>query len=206
MSLFSACLFSFCLAPFISQSKIYLIFLNQPAPILGARIYGNEFMKKNNNKHRNSNYNNQIYSLNYRFDSISCAGKISGTALDLIKKYNELAKEAQGNADYVEAENFRQYAEHYRKIVTEINERRNQQRVPAAKDAENQQQPATTDTTEEAPAAAEEPAVAAAEAAPRREFKIIEIKDSEQPEEATTKPARTRGRRTAKAAEEIAAI
>ncbi len=163
-------------------------------------------MKKNNNKHRNNNYNNQIYSLNYRFDSISCAGKISGTALDLIKKYNELAKEAQGNADYVEAENFRQYAEHYRKIVTEINERRNQQRVPAAKDTEIQQQPEAADAAEESPAAAEEPAVAAAEAAPRREFKIIEIKDSEQPEEAATKPARTRGRRTAKAAEEIAAI
>ena len=71
-------------------------------------------MRKNNKYRNNNNYNSQIYSLNYKFDSISSAGKISGTALDLIKKYNELAKEAQGNADYVEAENFRQYAEHYR--------------------------------------------------------------------------------------------
>ncbi len=83
-------------------------------------------MRKNNKYRNNNNYNSQIYSLNYKFDSISSAGKISGTALDLIKKYNELAKEAQGNADYVEAENFRQYAEHYRKIVTEINERKDQ--------------------------------------------------------------------------------
>ena len=81
-------------------------------------------MKKNNNKYRNNN--NQIYSLNYKFDSCSIAGKISGTALDLIKKYNELAKEAHGNNDYVNAEIFRQYAEHYRKIVTDINEKRNQ--------------------------------------------------------------------------------
>ncbi len=87
-------------------------------------LYGNCFMKKI--KYRNNNnYNNQVYSINYKFDSISPAGKCSGTALDLIKRYNELAKEAQGNGNYVEAEVFRQYAEHYRKIVTEINERKN---------------------------------------------------------------------------------
>lgn len=69
-----------------------------------------------------------MYSLNYKFDSVSAAGKFSGTALDLIKRYNELAKEAQSNGNYVEMEVFRQYAEHYRKIVTEINERKNQHR------------------------------------------------------------------------------
>ena len=76
-------------------------------------------------KYRNNNNYNQVYSINYKFDSISPAGKFCGTALDLIKRYNELAKEAQGNGNYVEAEVFRQYAEHYRKIVTEINERKN---------------------------------------------------------------------------------
>ncbi|MBQ9270818.1 MAG: DUF4167 domain-containing protein [Alphaproteobacteria bacterium] len=82
-------------------------------------------MKKiNNNKFRG----NTVYSLNYKFDSISPAGKYSGTALDLIKRYNELAKEAQSNGDYVGMEVFRQYAEHYRKIVTEINERKYQAR------------------------------------------------------------------------------
>lgn len=86
-------------------------------------------MKKINNKfHNNGNNNNTIYSLNYKFDSVCSAGKFSGTALDLIKKYNELAKEAHSNGNYVEMEVFRQYAEHYRKIVTEINERKNQQR------------------------------------------------------------------------------
>jgi len=82
-------------------------------------------MKKvSNNKFRG----NAVYSLNYKFDSVSPAGKCSGTALDLIKRYNELAKEAQNNGDYVEMEVFRQYAEHYRKIVTEINERKYQAR------------------------------------------------------------------------------
>lgn len=98
-------------------------------------------MKKTNNKYRNNNAN-QIYSLNYKFDSNSIAGKFSGTALDLIKKYNELAKEAHLNNDYVTAEVFRQYAEHYRKIVTEINEKRqaqsqNQKVVTFPKNAED---------------------------------------------------------------------
>lgn len=86
--------------------------------------------KINNGKFRNNNSSssNTIYSLNYKFDSVCSAGKFCGTALDLIKKYNELAKEAHSNGDYVEMEVFRQYAEHYRKIVTEINERKNQQR------------------------------------------------------------------------------
>ena len=89
-------------------------------------------MKRTNNKFRNNNYNNQIYSLNYKFDSNSIAGKVSGTALDLIKRYNELAKEAHTNNDYVSAEVFRQYAEHYRKIVTEINEKKNQPAITTA--------------------------------------------------------------------------
>ena len=95
-------------------------------------------MKKTNNKYRsggNNSSNSTIYSLNYKFDSNSIAGKISGTALDLIKRYNDFAKDAQSNNDYVNAEIFRQYAEHYRKIVTEINERKNQQRQAFA--AEN---------------------------------------------------------------------
>lgn len=90
-----------------------------------------------------------VYSLNYKFDSVSAAGKISGTALELIKKYNELAKEAQGNGNYVEMEVFRQYAEHYRKIVTEINERKNQPREYGNdKNAENAA-PENTEVKEE---------------------------------------------------------
>jgi len=81
------------------------------------------YMKKQNNRFRSGN-NNNGYTLNYKFDSVSIAGKISGTALDLIRRYNDLAKEAQSNGDYVDMEIYRQYAEHYRKIVTEINERR----------------------------------------------------------------------------------
>lgn len=144
-------------------------------------------MKKTNNKYRNNNnnsnnYNNQIYSLNYKFDSCSVAGKCSGTALDLIKRYNELAKEAHSNNNYVEAEVFRQYAEHYRKIVTEINERKTQYQANVAarenERSENMVQPETvaqevvqqpSETTPIVQSPVEAPKVV------KRAFKVIEI-------------------------------
>lgn len=143
-------------------------------------------------KYRNNNYNNQVYSINYKFDSVSPAGKCTGTALDLIKKYNELAKEANSNGNYVEAEVFRQYAEHYRKIVTDINERKNS-RFNNNQDAENQpateenQQPVEKNESAEAPAAQtaaeqQEPAAEKALIEPkpktaRKSFKVIEVAD-----------------------------
>lgn len=170
---------------------------------IGA-VFVVRFMKKNNKYRSNNNYNNnnnQIFSLNYKFDSISPAGKISGTALDLIKRYNELAKEAQGNADYVEAENFRQYAEHYRKIVTEINERkvqrfgaaREENAAPAAEKAAVPAENLTADSgSNEIPAPGEKAVLSETETsapveapapAERRSFKVIEINpaDAEKP-------------------------
>lgn len=176
-------------------------------------------MKKMNNKYRNNN--NQIYSLNYKFDSTSIAGKISGTALDLIKKYNELAKEAHSNGNFVDMEVFRQYAEHYRKIVTEINEKRNlNQNRSQDKHYDNQEQLAdseaavSNDNSEETSVVTEpeknnvvEMPVAEAANAPRREFKVIEISAEEenaavaQNETASEqpKPKRTYRRKTAAA-------
>lgn len=155
--------------------------------------------KINNGKFRNNNSSssNTIYSLNYKFDSVCSAGKFCGTALDLIKKYNELAKEAHSNGDYVEMEVFRQYAEHYRKIVTEINERKSQQR-------ENNQPAKNTEETpaENAPVAdnglveteaapQESPALQSEEVATadkpvrrRRSFKIVTV-GAEKTSEAT---------------------
>ncbi len=118
-------------------------------------------MKKINNKYRSNNSSTNtstIYSLNYKFDSNSIAGKVNGTALELIKRYNDFAKDAQSNNDYVSAEIFRQYAEHYRKIVTEINERKNQLRQTAAEANDNR---STAESETSAPEKAEnkEPAV-----------------------------------------------
>ena len=113
-------------------------------------------MKKTKYRNNQNNYNNQIYSINYKFDSISPAGKCSGTALDLIKRYNELTKEAHGNGNYVEAEVFRQYAEHYRKIVTEINERKNTRFPLKEQENEDQTLQSSQNKAEETPVAENE--------------------------------------------------
>ena len=118
--------YGFALVRF-SRNKFYFALVLTRFSIRWSERYLLVTYMKKNNKYRNNN-NNQIFSLNYKFDSSSIAGKFSGTALDLIKRYNELAKDSQSNGDYVNAEVFRQYAEHYRKIVTEINERKNQMR------------------------------------------------------------------------------
>ncbi|MBR6356003.1 MAG: DUF4167 domain-containing protein [Alphaproteobacteria bacterium] len=182
-------------------------------------------MKKinNNNKFRG----NAVYSLNYKFDSVSPAGKCSGTALDLIKRYNELAKEAQNNGDYVGMEVFRQYAEHYRKIVTEINERkyqsREQQSANNAPSENGESAPVAdnglveTESAAPAPSAPVEPTentpTAPAEKPQmrrRRNFTVVEVSEPEKaPEESAaeteSKPRRRpytrRNKATAEAAE-----
>ena len=146
-------------------------------------------MKKINNKYRNNNYNNQVYSLNYKFDSTSPAGKVTGTALDLIKKYNDLAKDSMSNNDYVTAEVYRQYAEHYRKIVTEINEKK-MQRNNFNHEAENvveanvaEKQVAENDNVMETQAS--EVAAAPVEDAPvveKKAFTVIEISEAQNAE------------------------
>ena len=134
-------------------------------------------MKRINNKYRNNNGNNQIYSLNYKFDSTSIAGKFSGTALDLIKRYNELAKDASSNNDYISAEIFRQYAEHYRKIVTDINEKKNQNRQQYMQQDNQAQenQEAEAQMTSQAEIVEEQ----AAEPVEKKSFTVVEISHAE---------------------------
>ena len=150
-------------------------------------------MKKTNNKYRNSGSGISLYSLNYKFDSLSSAGKISGTALELIKKYNELAKEAHSNGNYTEMENFRQYAEHYRKIVTDINEKKNSfKQTDAANSgatAENEKKTETIAANEEKVQEKTEEATPVSEKKVRKtakQFKVVEIKPEKQ-EETTEK-------------------
>lgn len=169
-------------------------------------------MKKQNNRFRNGNNNNNGYTLNYKFDSVSIAGKISGTALDLIRRYNDLAKEAQSSGDYVEMEIYRQYAEHYRKIVTDINERRqtrfeNQNKVEESngQDAENSTNEETTTTVaDEGEKTAPVEVVSApngyVETLPANEpvkaFQVVEIKEDEKITAENPKPKRVYRKRT----------
>ncbi len=147
-------------------------------------------MRKNNNRFRGNNNNS---GLNYRFDSLSPAGKYSGTALDLIKRYNELAKEAGAAGNYVEMEVFRQYAEHYRKIVTEFNERKNlnqnqQKPEEQSENTPNDENTVSDETSQDNNAPEEdssEPEVIKARplSLKRKTLKIVEVKESEIPEE-----------------------
>lgn len=166
-------------------------------------------MKKQNNRFRNGNNNNNGYTLNYKFDSVSIAGKISGTALDLIRKYNDLAKEAQSSGNYVDMEIYRQYAEHYRKIVTDINEKR-QARYEAINKSEDENSAEIVENKNEeeikeqniektTPIQVEEAANGYVETLPANEpvkaFQVVEISE-EKKETEPAKPKRIYRRRT----------
>ena len=114
----------------------------------------------------------------YKFDSVSPAGKYNGTALDLIKRYNDLAKEAHSAGDFVEMEVFRQYAEHYRKIVTEINERRGFKPESPAQVEKNEapveQKAPETSVAQSVSEPASEP-VSEAVKTQKKSFKVIEL-------------------------------
>lgn len=161
-------------------------------------------MKKQNNRFRNgNNNNNNCYTLNYKFDSVSIAGKISGTALDLIRRYNDLAKEAQGCGNYVEMEIYRQYAEHYRKIVTDINERRqNRQESQQTNQpkVEEPTEPEETETPKAEPVAIEPASNGYVETLPAQEapksFTVVEISEPTEKVEEVTKPKRVVRRKT----------
>ena len=164
-------------------------------------------MKKQNNRFRNGN-NNNGYTLNYKFDSVSIAGKMSGTALDLIRRYNDLAKEAQSCGDYVEMEIYRQYAEHYRKIVTDINERRQNNRQENQNKAEEtsvENTSAEENTTNNSETSETQEVVPAdngyVETLPAKEtsktLHIVEIK--EEAEKTVEKPKRVYRRKTSTA-------
>lgn len=164
-------------------------------------------MKKQNNRYRNGN-NNNGYTLNYKFDSVSIAGKISGTALDLIRKYNDLAKEAQSSGDYVNMEIYRQYAEHYRKIVTDINERR-QTRIENNYNKNNDTDTQVVETENNNVETDEKPEIVEAVASDngyvetlpasevvQKTFEVVEISEEESKTEEAVKPKRVCRRKT----------
>ncbi len=153
-----------------------------------------------------------MYNLNYRFDSVSPAGKFSGTALDLIKRYNELAKEASSAGNYVEMEVFRQYAEHYRKIVTDINERKNasQPQVQAKSqetvdDASEQTNSAPIE--EEKPEQSTEVITQKPLSLKKKTLTVIEVKENDQVEQSKEeKPKRIYKKKAPKTEDSAAAV
>ncbi len=179
--------------------RIFLFVFLIVIQALIALKHGCVSMKKINRFHGNSN---NAYSLNYKFDSISPAGKCNGTALDLIKRYNDLAKEAHSGGNFVEMEIFRQYAEHYRKIVTEVNDRRGY-RLENVTQSENKSAPmpvyvASVENTTQQPSAEDiSPVDELALKPAQKAFKVIELalQDTELPEDPIVAPKPKRASR-----------
>ncbi len=75
------------------------------------------------------------------FESSGPEGKVRGTPAQIIDKYNQLARDAQLANDRVAAENFRQHAEHYTRLLgeaqREIEARREQQEAQQRQQREN---------------------------------------------------------------------
>ena len=55
------------------------------------------------------------------YDSNGPEVRIRGTAFQICEKYEALAKDARSVGDWVLAESYLQHAEHYQRIITEIN-------------------------------------------------------------------------------------
>ncbi len=90
-------------------------------------------MRSAKSRSRNkSNRNRSVGNITNRvFESSGPEGKVRGTPAQIIEKYNQLARDAQLANDPVAAENFRQHAEHYTRLLSEaqreIEARREQQ-------------------------------------------------------------------------------
>lgn len=80
------------------------------------------------NRNRSNNPGNVI---NRVFDSSGPEGKVRGTPQQIIDKYLQLARDAVLGNDRVAAENFRQHAEHYARLLGEATREAEARRVQA---------------------------------------------------------------------------
>lgn len=70
---------------------------------------------RNNNRGKGGNNRAKVY------DSNGPEVRIRGTAHQISEKYEALAKDARSAGDAVLAESYLQYAEHYQRIISEMN-------------------------------------------------------------------------------------
>jgi len=84
----------------------------------------------NNNRHRpnngqgnnGQNQRRHVNRINQVFESNGPEGRVRGTAAQIVEKYMGLARDAQVSGDRVLSMNYFQHAEHYQRLLTEINE------------------------------------------------------------------------------------
>lgn len=78
---------------------------------------GNNGGRRQNGPQRHQNY-----------DSNGPDVRIRGNAFQVFEKYQALARDAQASGDRIAAENYLQHAEHYYRIICQINEQEARQR------------------------------------------------------------------------------
>lgn len=105
--------------------------------------------RNRNNNNRNNNHNNH----NRAMDSNGPDVKVRGTASTIYEKYTALARDAQSSGNRVKAENLRQHAEHYLRImnIQEAAKRAAQEEREAARAARGETDENESETDERKP-------------------------------------------------------
>lgn len=112
--------------------------------------HNNNQRRHNNNRHRHTNTgsNNNgaprrhVNRLNQVLDSNGPEGRVRGTAQQIVEKYSTMARDASSMGDKVLMLNYLQHAEHYQRLLNEINEENaGAERERETQRAQNQAQP-----------------------------------------------------------------
>lgn len=81
-----------------------------------------------NNNNGGGNRRSNVPLRHQNYDSNGPDVRIRGNAFQIYDKYQALARDAQASGDRVAAENYLQHAEHYYRIILQINEQEGRQR------------------------------------------------------------------------------
>jgi len=100
----------------------------------------NKSRSRNKNNRRNNN-NSGGNSLNRVHDSAGPEGRVRGTPVQVIEKYQALAHDYSLAGDRVATENFQQHAEHYIRLINEAQRQNAERREQMESQNQNQQQP-----------------------------------------------------------------
>jgi rubrerythrin len=90
-----------------------------------ARHSSNNRRGRNNNRGGNRNNNNggnrrPQARLNHVYDSNGPEGRVRGTAAQIVEKYTMLARDANASGNKVLQQSFLQHAEHYQRVLIEV--------------------------------------------------------------------------------------
>ena len=80
----------------------------------------NKSRSRNKNNRRNNNNNGGGNVLNRVYDSAGPDGRVRGTPVQVIEKYQALAHDNSLAGDRVAMDNFQQHAEHYIRMINEV--------------------------------------------------------------------------------------